>query len=82
MVEGYQTARFDNVQASAKAIEEMENADLEWQILLLLHFCICVLCGIVATPVSSIFANVPVGMAFFSIFVAAQNFCSIARYEY
>ena len=29
MVEGYGTAEFDNVQASAKAIEETENADLE-----------------------------------------------------
>ena len=74
MVEGYGTVRFDNVEAAKKAIEEMNKAELEVQILLLLDNCYCALCATVATPVSSMFANSPIGMAFFLIVCGAQFF--------
>ena len=79
IVEGYGTVRFDNVQAARKAIEETEDPDLEGRILLLLYYYFCTLCATIATPVSSMFANSPIGMAFFLIVCGSVKFCSSPR---
>ena len=74
MVEGSGTVRFDNVQAARKAIEEMNSADLQVRIFLLLYNCRCALYATGATLVSSTFGNSSNGMAFFLIVCGSANF--------
>ena len=58
------------------------NADLEGRILLLVYNSYCAICGTTATPIRSICANSPIGMAFFLIVCGRTVFCSISRCEY